>query len=796
MDESERLRFIHELDRNFSVIAPAGVGKTTAITSRVVEWIRHDLKNNSLDNFDKNVSLFVVTYTEKAAKELKHRVWEFFSKKTSSSASEISESLSSVFFGTIHSLADKFLRHYGIHLGLAPNFTISLEPQKLWHHFLQENPDLLASIPPEILKKIQSEYSLLELLSLIPEAPDFQDHSLFFQKNSAVSHDEHNEHNSYNESLFPPPPVVNFDATLQFQTKGRASSSIASFQKQLRDWVQKGGAEPFPKLEIHHANFLAVLLPEMQKQWQWADDVIRSFFSKIQEQYLQYRIRTGQLFYRDLITLAHRCLEDERMAKDIPSYRIILDEAQDTDRDQFEWLLSLATSKKHPLELPDQGHFCMVGDPQQSIYSDRAALSIYLELHRRFVAEHKAEELTFFVTMRCPRSLVNFVNLNFAKILTGVNGQAPFVPLRTPTDVLQGNVFQWLISSDRNSENPALEEARIIAKTFQYRSASDFGAQQWSDIAFLCPRKEWLYELTQAFQMLPGTPDCQLHSQDQTYCHSPLDLWFTALVTVSLEPKNDFEMTGILREIFGISDMRIAHHFALQENDEEIQKIQENFLKNYADILKKSPVELLEYILRHYSLIERLEAIFERNFQAEYERLYNHAHDATCRGITLDVWLQELTSRLEENRSDISVNPNTLQFFTFHKSKGLEWPIVIIPFLRRGKREHHAIYPKNILTQEGPHIVFNKHHMSIFEEEIKLRQTQNEERLLYVAMTRAKEQCILVRDESLFPKSFGSMAQILHRSSTSTSSSTFWQNLPPFEPSRLPPATRAATEKK
>ena len=772
-DESERSRFVHELDRNFSVIAPAGVGKTTAIASRVVEWIRRHPRGNFSNNFDKNISLFVVTYTEKAAKELKQRVWEIFSKTTSSPPSEISECLSSIFFGTIHSLADKFLRHYGIHLGLAPNFTISPEPKKLWHHFLQENSDLLTSIPLEILKKIQSDHSLLELLSLIPEAPDFEDHSLFFQKKSTISSDK---------SPFPPQPILNFDAALQFQAKGQASSQTLSFQKQLRNWVQRGGDEPFPKLETHHANFLAILLPEMQKHWQWADDVIRSLFLKIQEQYLQYRIRKGQLFYQDLITLAHRCMGDKTISKDIPAYRIILDESQDTDRDQFEWLLSLATSQRCPWELPHHGHFCMVGDPQQSIYSDRAALPIYLELHRRFVAKHKAEELTFQVTRRCPHSLVNFVNLHFAKILTGMDGQAPFVPLRAPTDAIQGNVSQWLIQSDQTSENPALEEAQIIAKIFQYRSVSDFGAKQWSDIAFLCPRKEWLHELTQAFQMLPGTPDGQLHSQDPTHCHSPLDLWLTALVTVSLEPKNDFEMTGVLREIFGISDARIVRYFALQESDDEIQEIHKSFLKNYADILKHSPMELLEYILRHYSLIERLEVIFERSFQAEYEKLYNHAHDATCRGVTLDVWQQELTSHLEENRSDISVNPNNLQFFTFHKSKGLEWPIVIIPFMCRGKREHHFTYPKCILTQEGPHIVFNKYHMSTFEEEIKLRQIQNEERLLYVAMTRAKEQCILVRDEPLFPKSFGSMAQILSRSDPSPSSSTFWQNLPPFEP--------------
>ena len=39
-DEPDRARFAHELDRNFSVVASAGSGKTTAITQRVLSIAR------------------------------------------------------------------------------------------------------------------------------------------------------------------------------------------------------------------------------------------------------------------------------------------------------------------------------------------------------------------------------------------------------------------------------------------------------------------------------------------------------------------------------------------------------------------------------------------------------------------------------------------------------------------------------------------------------------------------------------------------------------------------------------
>jgi len=775
-DEAERSRFVQELDRNFSVIAPAGVGKTTAIARRVVAWLRRSAPEDFLKNFARDRALphalLVVTYTEKAARELEQRVRQWL--ESSGAAHGVSPNLSSVFFGTIHALAGNFLRDYGASLGLAPDFReprdrADPQSQKLWHNFLCETPRLLDFVPPELLNALRSDHRLTELLSLVPEAPDLQERSFLLREKSAGPPDL---------AHFPPPPSLHFDAALQFQAQGNARENIMRFQKRLQDWCDAEEPEPLPLPETKSQKFLAVLLPEMQERWRWSERLVRAVLSKIQECYLQYRIREGQLFYDDLIALAHRCMGEETIAPNIPVWRVILDEAQDTDFYQFEWLLSLASAQRCPQKFPEPGYFCMVGDPQQSIYSERAALQTYLELHRRLVAEKKAEELTFSVTLRCPQALIHFVNAHFPKILTGCDGQAPFVPLRAKANASQGHCYRWLIPTDSVPEEAILKEARIIAKVFQHRTPADFGAQRWSDIAFLCPRKKWLTELAWAFQSLPDTPDCQRHSPEATCRDSPLYAWMTALVAVSLDPRNDFEMTGILREIFGISDARIAHYFALQAADPEIRSICEGFAKDRAAILSYSPVQLLEYLRQRYQVVERLEAIFERNFAAEYEQLLAHAREATGRALTLDVWLEELLLLLDRECPEDVVRPEALQFLTFHKAKGLEWPIVVLPFMHRDCRDHVNSYPRCLLTPEGPRIVFNRHHMPEFEEEQKLHQRQNEERLLYVAMTRARECCILVHDGSLFPpkKNSGSTAQILASSGTGASGD-FWKNL-------------------
>ena len=67
VDGNARQCFACELNRNFSVVASAGSGKTRAITNRVVEIARSSLALEWLPQ------LVVVTYTNRAADEMQQR---------------------------------------------------------------------------------------------------------------------------------------------------------------------------------------------------------------------------------------------------------------------------------------------------------------------------------------------------------------------------------------------------------------------------------------------------------------------------------------------------------------------------------------------------------------------------------------------------------------------------------------------------------------------------------------------------------------------------------------------------
>src|ERR1700730_11697145 len=66
-DASARARFASELDRNFSVVASAGSGKTTAITQRVLSIARSTKAAEIMPR------LIVVTFTNRAADEMQQR---------------------------------------------------------------------------------------------------------------------------------------------------------------------------------------------------------------------------------------------------------------------------------------------------------------------------------------------------------------------------------------------------------------------------------------------------------------------------------------------------------------------------------------------------------------------------------------------------------------------------------------------------------------------------------------------------------------------------------------------------
>ena len=120
------------------VLAGAGTGKTKVLTTRLA----YILNNNNVRPWN----CLVVTFTNRAANEMKERVRQY-----------IGDTVNSVWLGTFHSICVKILRKYPELAGLKPNFTILGEDdqKRVIKKILQDNNiDEKQYTPQDIVERI------------------------------------------------------------------------------------------------------------------------------------------------------------------------------------------------------------------------------------------------------------------------------------------------------------------------------------------------------------------------------------------------------------------------------------------------------------------------------------------------------------------------------------------------------------------------------------------------------------------------------------------------------------------
>src|SRR3984893_12488441 len=158
-DQSARARFASELDRNFSVVASAGSGKTTAITQRVLSIAR---SANAAEILPR---LVVVTFTNRAADEMQQRTRQALLQENL--RPEVQTAFNRAFFGTIHSFCMKLLTDFGHYLGLpAPLELMSEDDDNLWQEFVQNQTRIGQSLGDReraILLRFVQARDLMEL---------------------------------------------------------------------------------------------------------------------------------------------------------------------------------------------------------------------------------------------------------------------------------------------------------------------------------------------------------------------------------------------------------------------------------------------------------------------------------------------------------------------------------------------------------------------------------------------------------------------------------------------------------
>jgi ATP-dependent helicase/nuclease subunit A len=773
-DESARARFASELDRNFSVVASAGSGKTTAITQRVLSIARLGKAEEILPR------LVVVTFTNRAADEMQQRTRQALLQENF--RPEVQTAFNRAFFGTIHSFCMKLLADFGHYLGLpAPLELVSEDDDNLWQEFAQNQTRIGRSLGEKdraILLRCVQARDLMELArragSAVLQMPQLS-------------------------------PCPAFDFADVHAQPDRGNDNISKSQAELREWEKRyAGDWEYLRWPVcftaANARFTHLWQEKLAPVRKWVCDAATCVAAEVQRDYLDFRLDRGLLTYGDQIALAKQLLEHAMAARRIreENFCVILDEAQDTEPAQFSVLLeatrppvatgiwiedrstahrAVATERDAPTR---PGHFCMVGDFQQSIYWERADLNYYRAVHEALIADPHGASLEFGVTFRLDQKQLEFVNETFREILNEQHEQVRFVELQPRPNILPGKVIRVpLAAKELLPEGKKLKdyqkariEAEYLARWIKDTGLKKLSADSWREVAILCPRKAWLQTMATALRRV-GLP-VAIQSERDVKGDSPAYAWLTALLTIMTDPFNAYEIVGVLREIFGVSDHDLAVFSEAQKAKFRIDEVLSaagkisSHLRALAEIRQRveglALFDAVALIVDQTQLRERLLLLPATEFGdlgRELNALLAQAAEAEARGIILVAFAEHLRDDFTTPRAvRFSADDNALQLITSHKAKGSEWQAVIVPYLARDLRPHSRRYPHFVKSPVNSELVIalgKEDKSKELKDAIERAQQQELERLLYVATTRARHSLVVVLDQEIFSNAAGEL---------------------------------------
>ena len=194
-----------------------------------------------------------------------------------------------------------------------------------------------------------------------------------------------------------PCPSLDF-AEIHAQRDRGKYNTIRQSQAELREWEKRYAGDweflRWPVCSPLSGNFVELWRAKFSPLRDWINLAI-CVAAEVQRDYREFRLERGLVTYADQVALAKELMRHPEAARRIreKNYRVILDEAQDTDPQQFFVLLEIARPSTRGRWMEDAtrsaapGHFCMVGDFQQSIYRDPADLAHYRAVHEALVAD-------------------------------------------------------------------------------------------------------------------------------------------------------------------------------------------------------------------------------------------------------------------------------------------------------------------------------------------------------------------------------------------------------------------------
>lgn len=802
---------------NLKIIsAGAGSGKTYSLTKEMAKLLAPTANGPAAVRAS---GIIATTFTNKAAAELKERVRiELLEEGLTEEADELGNAM----IGTVHAIGVKLLKRFSFEAGVSPEvdivadsdqqtifnqslatvipldlvlemeqlseqlgFNKSVFARKDWRADLKQLTDIARSNNFDIhLLEESKAYSLKTFFELLPEPS---------KKSGAALNAELSDHLERTLDAL----AVNEDGT---KSKETLMGSLRAMRTTLKnrgylnwyDWAKlaklkapkKSREDVFDLMEFakcHNQH------PDFHEQvHRYVSHIFDTAIAALKE-YETYKKARGLIDYIDMEVLILKLLENEMVQEvlDDEIDLLLVDEFQDTNPIQLKIFLKLTKIANQSI---------WVGDPKQSIYGFRGAAPDLMKA----VMDSTDNIANLPDSWRSRQDLVHLCNGLFVKAFgeempierIALNTAAPFVK-ENESKQLQTATEHWhfQFEGNRAPAKPWFEQciarniSEVLAKgrMVRIKGSNDVRRIQAGDIAVLCRSNFSCQTMADA-----------LHREGVKASISRNGLLQTAEVSLIL---------ACLRYILNKHDALAVAEILLLAQQHTIEDIISNRL-TYLEELKNNKEELLRWghdnsyigqlrTLRHkskeLSATEILNGVIEkldirrtvaawsneqqrfdnidalRKLALDYEETCNRLNSAATLGGFL-LWLDEL-AREGMDEQGKGVGMNAVNVLTYHKSKGLEWPLVICHSLPNELRE--SIWGIRMVRQlpeiDIEHPLANRllcYWINPYADQVKgtqlLENVENHEakltskkealaeeaRLLYVGLTRARDYLI------------------------------------------------------
>ena len=503
---------------------------------------------------------------------------------------------------------------------------------------------------------------------------------------------------------------LNLDPNFTILDRGDAADLVDSIREEL------GFAKldkRFPRKDVclgiysHRVNTQSSLKETLESQFPWCAGWAEEL-TQIFRNYVERKQQLALLDYDDLLLFWHAMMQEPRFAQHVSRHfdHVLVDEYQDTNRLQAEILLAMR---------PDGAGLTVVGDDAQAIYSFRAAaVDNILGFPDRFTP--RAEVVTLAQNYRSTQPVLDVANAlmaeaprQYRKHLLSTRGDGPRPTMVTVDDQPAQAEFVCSQVLRKREMNVPLRRQAVLFRT---ASHSD------------------LLEIELTKRKIPFVKYGGLRFLEAAHVKDLL-----AILRWADNLRNDLAAFRVLQLMPGMGPVnarRVLQFFA--DKERSVAGLREFTPPADARIAWNKLLDLLADLTRPQREWTGQVRLVREWYKPLFERLYEHFHTRvgdldqlellSGQHPTRERFLAELTLDPPQATSDLAGQPlldeDYLVLSTVHSAKGMEWDSVCVLNVVDGS------FPNEYSTRSE----------ALLEEE---------RRLLYVAMTRARQELALVQ---------------------------------------------------